>query len=82
MLQDILNLISEYGFISRVLLASKLNVSLKSIDNALFHLINMGYIIEEEKSLECDTVCSKCSFINTCQKDIIKTYILSDKIKP
>lgn len=81
MLKDILNKINKDGYFSNRILAKELNVTEDVISDAISQLIRMGYIVKEESSYDCSTACGGCPFAQSCNKEIIKTYQISEKGK-
>ncbi|MGI6752170.1 MAG: FeoC-like transcriptional regulator [Anaerovoracaceae bacterium] len=79
MLKDILHSIDKTGYISRSQLATDLNVSKEVVDDGILQLLRMGYLIEDKTSVGCAEYCGKCPFAKSCNKDIIKTFRLSDE---
>lgn len=81
MLKDILKIINEDGFISRPTIARKLNLTEGMVDDGINRLIQMGYLSQEETGFDCSTTCRSCPMANTCGKEIITTFKISDKAK-
>lgn len=78
MLKNILSSISKTGYISKSRLAGELNVSKELIDDGIRRLMDMGYLIEEQTGENCSTSCGGCPFAKSCNKEIVKTFRLSD----
>jgi len=79
MLKEILKVIDRDRFLSIPMLSKELKVSEALIDEGIFELLRMGYIIKEETGESCSTVCARCPFAKTCNKEIIKTYRITEK---
>lgn len=79
MLKDMLRIINRDAYISRTQLAGELNVSKEIVDDGINQLLRMGYLLEEETGEGCSTSCAKCPFAKSCNKEIIKTFKISDK---
>lgn len=79
MLKEILKVIDRDKLLSVSMLSKELKTSEALIDEGIFELLRMGYIIKEETGESCSTVCTSCPFAKTCNKEIIKTYRITDK---
>lgn len=79
MLGNILRIINRDGYISRAMLAGELNIPEEIINEGINQLLRMGYIFQEETGQDCATFCVKCSFAKNCNKEIIKTFAISNK---
>ncbi len=79
MLKEILKIISRDGYLSRSQLAAELDTSTEIIDVGIEQLLRMGYLLEEDTGQSCSTVCTKCPFASNCNKDIVKTFQISEK---
>ena len=79
MLQDILKIITRDGYISRTQIAEELKVDLNIIDEGISQLLRMGYLEEERTGENCSTFCGNCPFAKNCNKEIVKTFKLSEK---
>ena len=79
MLKDILKIIHRDGFFSRRMLAQELSLSEEMIDDGINQLVRMGYLLEEETGADCVSICSGCAFAKNCNKEIVKTFKISDK---
>lgn len=79
MLKDILNIINRDGFISKSKISTELNMSDELVEFGFNDLLRMGYLLEDNTSFQCEGSCSGCAYGNSCKKEIIKTYIISEK---
>ncbi len=79
MLKDILRIINQKGYFSQTMLAAELAVPWEIVGEGLAQLRRMGYILEEETGQDCSSFCTNCQFAKACSKEIVKTFILSDK---
>ena len=79
MLKDILRIINQKGYISRTMLAAELGFPREMVDEGLAQLRRMGYIFEEETGQNCSSFCANCPYAKSCSKEIVKTFVLSDK---
>lgn len=81
MLQDILRVIQRDGIILRPKIARELNLSEDLVDDGIRELIRMGFIVQEETGSDCAVACAKCPMAQTCLKEVVKTYQISEKGK-
>jgi ribosome maturation protein Sdo1 len=79
MLKDILKAINRDGYISKSMLSAELKTSEGMIEEGINQLMRMGYLIKEETGEDCSTFCVSCPFAKTCNKEVIRTYKISDK---
>lgn len=79
MLKDILKIINEEGYISRPTIARRLKTTEGVVDQAIEKLIQMGYLTQEETGFDCATSCGNCPSANSCSKEIITTFKISDR---
>ena len=79
MLTEILRAIQRDRLLSKPRLAAEFKASEEVIDQAVQHLIDMGYLIKEEMGQDCGTACSSCPYATACGKVILTTYRISDK---
>ena len=79
MLKDMLRIIKRDGYIARARIADELNISEGMVDDGMIQLLRMGYLIEEKTGTDCPTACSKCPYAKSCNKEIVKSFRISDK---
>jgi len=81
MLQDILKIINRDRYISRTMISKELNAPIEIINDGINQLLRMGYMIEEKTGENCATVCGNCPYAKSCNKEIVRTFKVSDKSK-
>lgn len=81
MLADILRAIDRDGYISRSQLAKELGVAEGMVSLGIDHLLQMGYLVAEEKGADCASTCANCPFARNCSKEIVKLFTISDRGK-
>ena len=79
MLSDILKILNTGSYLSRAMLATRLNIPPEIIDEGINQLQRMGYIKEETTGENCLVSCASCPFAKNCQKEIIKTFKITEK---
>lgn len=79
MLKDILFAIERDKILSKTRLAREFKVTVPMIDDAIDQLLRMGYLVKEETGNDCVVSCGSCPMASQCGKDILTTYVLSDK---
>ncbi|HZJ75898.1 MAG TPA: FeoC-like transcriptional regulator [Clostridia bacterium] len=79
MLKEILKIIYSSGYFSNRDLAKQLNVTEEVIIDGINQLINMGYLKREAKKDICPTSCTRCPYVQSCNKDIVETYQITEK---
>ena len=79
MLENILRIINRDGYISKSMISRELDISEEMIDEGINQLLRMGYILEEKTGEDCSTLCGNCPFAKNCNKEIVKTFEISDK---
>ncbi|MCF6466570.1 FeoC-like transcriptional regulator [Clostridium sp. Cult2] len=78
MLKEVLFEINNSNYISKSNIASKLNKNENLIEDAFSQLIRMGYIKENDRN-SCNSQCTGCSFASLCNKNTVKTVIITEK---
>ncbi len=79
MLKEILKTIYSSGYFSNKDLAKQLDVTEDVIVDVINQLVNMGYLKREEKGAACPTACTRCPYSQSCNKDIMETYQITEK---
>lgn len=79
MLKELLVEIERSDYISKHLLASKLEQPLNLIEDGFERLIRLGYLKEDEGLANCDLPCGKCPYASMCNSTPIKTVNLTEK---
>lgn len=80
MLKEVLKEIDYADYISKSNIAIKLNKNEDLIEDAFSQLIRMGYIMEYHMN-SCNSQCNGCAFANLCNKNPVKTVIITEKGK-
>ncbi len=81
MLKDILRVIDRDGYIFRSRIADELDIASEMVDAGIDQLLRTGYLLYENTGEDCPTVCAKCPFAQSCSKEIVKMFRISDKGK-
>lgn len=81
MLKDILQRISQEGYLSASSLARELQTSAPAVESGVEQLIRMGYLAREVTGRDCTVACAGCPYAVSCSKDILTTYKITDKGK-
>ncbi|NLK42844.1 MAG: hypothetical protein GX300_00415 [Tissierellia bacterium] len=79
MLKDVLKEISRIRVYSTSTIADSLDIDEELVKEAIFQLIRMGYIVEDETSPTCEVKCSGCAYSSICNTKAIKTFSITDK---
>ncbi|NLY86061.1 MAG: hypothetical protein GX077_06895 [Tissierellia bacterium] len=81
MLKEVLKEISRIRVYSTTSIANNLNMDEELVKEAIFQLIRLGYIVEDETRPNCDTKCGGCAYSSICSISTIKTLRITDKGK-
>lgn len=79
MLKNILKELNNSNSFSVNSLSKKFNVDSELIESAIEKLINLKYIKKDKTSDSCGSFCSSCPYANSCNKDLINFYQLTEK---
>lgn len=81
MLKEVLKEINKTRIYSTSALANSLSIDEELVKEAIFQLIRMGYIVEDEASPSCESKCSGCAYSSICNTSTIKTFTITHKGK-
>jgi len=81
MIKEVLKEISKVRVYSTSSIANNLNINEELVEEAIFQLIRMGYIVEDETSPDCNVKCSGCAYSSICNAKSIKTLSITEKGK-
>lgn len=81
MLKELLKEISRERIYSTSSIAKSLNIDENLVEEGIFQLVRMGYIVEDETSPTCDSRCRGCAYTSICNTSKIKTLTITDKGK-
>lgn len=79
MLKELLLEIEKSDYISKALLASKLDQPVSLIEDAFSQLVRLGYLLEDQGLQDCDLPCGKCPYTSMCNKNPITTMRITSK---
>ncbi|HHU60532.1 MAG: hypothetical protein QM401_01175 [Bacillota bacterium] len=79
MLKELLVEIGRADYISKYMLASKMNQPLGLIEDVFTQLIRLGFLEEDEGLSTCDLPCGRCPYASMCNTNPIKTINLTKK---
>ena len=79
MLKELLMEIDNADFVSKAVLASRLNRPVPLVEQGFEELVRMGYLAEDAGQNCYDLPCGKCPYASMCQKEPLKTWSITTK---
>jgi len=79
MLKEILKTIHDSGYFSNGALAAELDVPIEVVIDAINQLVRMGYIKKHERETISPPSCGGCPHSQSCNKEILITYEITEK---
>lgn len=79
MLKELLYEVNQADYISKAVMARKLDQPVALIEDGLAQLVRLGYLQEDQGLQACDLPCGGCPYASMCNKNPISTMSITEK---